>query len=287
MGKKKKEREDSAMQIGIRLHDMAPGTLARRLETARRQGFCCAHVALSKTVDGFKMSEAEQRLTPEFAAEMKALFASTGQECVLLGCYMHLTTLDEAQLERTRDIYRAHFRFARKIGCAVVGTETPPAKDYTGDVHSEEALERFIQCIAPLARSAEEAGVKLAIEPVAKDIVSTPERAERVLDALKSDHVGIILDAVNLLSRDNYDRADAIVDEAIRRLGDRVCLLHMKDFTVDPQQFMTKACACGTGMMRYERLMRFAIQNNLAMTLENTNPGNAEATRLFLENLRG
>lgn len=275
------------MNIGIRLHDTAPGTLEERLGFARAQGFTCTHLALSKLLPDFKMSEAPALLDDELASRLRAALDANGMECVLLGCYMHLTTLDEAQLERTRDIYRAHFRFARKIGCAVVGTETPPAKDYTGDVHSEEALERFIQCIAPLARSAEEAGVKLAIEPVAKDIVSTPERAERVLDALKSDHVGIILDAVNLLSRDNYDRADAIVDEAIRRLGDRVCLLHMKDFTVDPQQFMTKACACGTGMMRYERLMRFAVQKNLAMTLENTNPGNAEATRLFLENLRG
>ena len=36
------------MRIGIRLHDTAPGSLKDRLGFAREQGFCCAHVALSK-----------------------------------------------------------------------------------------------------------------------------------------------------------------------------------------------------------------------------------------------
>jgi len=73
------------------------------------------------------------------------------------------------------------------------------------------------------------------------------------------------------------------VDEAVRRFGDRVSVLHMKDFTVDSDEYMTKACACGTGMMRYERLLAFAKAKGLPMTLENTTPDNAEAARLLLE----
>ncbi len=36
------------MQIGIRLHDIAPGTLEERVEIAHEQGFTCAHLALTK-----------------------------------------------------------------------------------------------------------------------------------------------------------------------------------------------------------------------------------------------
>ena len=89
----------------------------------------------------------------------------------------------------------------------------------------------------------------------------------------------------NLLTRENYREADAVIEEAIRRFGDRVCVLHMKDFTVDPDAFMTKACACGTGLMKYDRLLRFARERSLPMTLENTRPDNAEAARLLLEDL--
>ena len=275
------------MNIGIRLHDTAPGTLEDRLGFARTQGFTCAHLALSKVMDGFAMDDAPRLLTDELAARVQSAFEDRGMGCAVLGCYLKLATPDAEVLEHTRDIYRAHLRFSRKIGAGVVGTETPlsPGIDLRPD--SEEAFELFLRCVEPLAHCAEEEGAILAIEPVACHIVNTPERAERMLEALKSEHVGIILDAVNLLTRENCASADAIIGEAIQRLGDRVSVLHLKDYTVDPDAFMTKACACGTGLMRYDRLLAFGQANRLPMTLENTKPDNAEAARLFLENLAG
>ena len=275
------------MNIGIRLHDTAPGSLEERLGFARAQGFTCAHLALSKVMDGFSMNDAPSLLNDELAARVRGAFEDRGMDCAVLGCYLKLATRDAEVLEHTRDIYRAHLRFAGKIGAGVVGTETPlsPGVDLMPD--SGEAFELFLRCVAPLARCAEEEGAILAIEPVACHIVNTPERAEQMLDALKSDNVRIILDAVNLLTRENCAQADAIIDEAIRRLGDRVSVLHLKDYTVDPDAFMTKASACGTGRMRYDRLLAFGRANDLPMTLENTKPDNAESARLYLENLAG
>ena len=271
------------MNIGIRLHDTAPGSLQERLGFARQQGFSCVHLALSKTISGFSMDDAPGLLNTALADELKENFKAQGLECAVLGCYLKLATTDADALEHTRDIYRAHLRFARMMGAGVVGTETPLASDVQLNADSPEALALFLRCVEPLVRCAEEEGAILAIEPVACHIVNTPQRMEQLLDALKSDHVRVILDAVNLLTRDNCAQADAIVDEAVRRFGDRVSVLHMKDFTVDSDEYMTKACACGTGMMRYERLLAFAKAKGLPMTLENTTPDNAEAARLLLE----
>ena len=273
------------MNIGIRLHDTAPGSLEERLGFAKAQGFSCAHLALSKVIDGFNMEDAPDRLDADMAASVKAAFAEAGLECAVLGCYLKLATADDEALAHTRAIYRAHLRFARMMGAGVVGTETPLAPGVSLDIHDPEALSLFIRCVEPLARCAEEEGAILAIEPVACHIVNTPQRMEQVLDILKSDHVRVILDVVNLLTRDNHTGADAIVDEAIHRFGDRVSVLHMKDYTVDPDSFMTKACACGTGLMKYDRRLEFAQEKKLPMTLENTNPGNAEAARALLERL--
>ena len=275
------------MNIGIRLHDTAPGTLEQRLGFAKAQGFSCAHLALSKVVDGFSMADAPARLNVELAEWVKGAFADNGLECAVLGCYLQLATTDAEALAHTRAIYRAHLRFARMMGAGVVGTETPLAQGDQLDINDPEALALFLRCVEPLVRCAEEEGAILAIEPVACHIVNTPQRMEQVLDALKSDHVRVILDAVNLLTRDNHADAQAIVDEAIRRFGDRVSVLHMKDYTVDPDAYMTKACACGTGLMGYERLLEFAGEKQLPMTLENTTPANAEAARLFLERTAG
>ena len=271
------------MNIGIRLHDTAPGSLQERLGFARKQGFSCVHLALSKTIPGFSMDDAPALLNAALADELKEAFKAQGLDCAVLGCYLKLATTDAEALEHTRDIYRAHLRFARMMGAGVVGTETPLASGVPLDADSPETLALFLRCVEPLVRCAEEEGAILAIEPVACHIVNTPQRMEQLLDALKSDYVRVILDAVNLLTRDNCAQADAIVDEAIRRFGDRVSVLHMKDFTVDSDAYMTKACACGTGLMRYGRLLAFARAKGLPMTLENTTPENAEAARLLLE----
>ena len=68
------------MNIGIRLHDTAPGTLKERLAFARGQGFSCAHVALSKVLEDFSMGEAPEKLTAEYAARVRQDFDDSGLE---------------------------------------------------------------------------------------------------------------------------------------------------------------------------------------------------------------
>ncbi|MBR1584451.1 MAG: sugar phosphate isomerase/epimerase [Clostridia bacterium] len=277
----------SPLKIGIRLHDMAPGTLAQRLAAARAQGFCCAHVALSKTVAGFQMKDAPQRLTADFAAQVKQDFDAAGLECALLGCYQQLANPDAEALEKTLACYRAHIRFARMMGARMVGTETPWKNAALPQPvwESEDAFRLFIDGLIPVVRCAEEEGVIMAVEPVFCDIISTPERAERMLDAIHSDHLKIILDAVNLLSNEGALNPAPIVEDALRRLGDRVALVHMKDFRLEAGAGRPVSIACGTGSMRYERLIAFAMEKGLPMTVENTTPENAVATREYLEGI--
>lgn len=277
------------MNIGIRLHDTAAGTLAQRLAFARAQGFSCAHLALSKAIQGFSMADAPSLLTEELAAGVSRDFADQGMDCAVLGCYLALTDPVEEERRRTQEIYRAHLRFSRMIGAGVVGTETPPARGlrFSESVsQSEEAFRLFIRCLEPVVRWAEEEGAVIAVEPVCEHIVSTPERAERMLDLLPSDHLRIILDSVNLLSAEAARDPDALIEEAIRRLGDKVSVLHMKDYLpVQPGDTRAQSTACGKGVMDYRRLLTFAKKNDLPMTLEDTVPENAQSAREYLEKI--
>ncbi len=277
------------MKIGIRLHDTAPGTLKERLGYARDQGFCCAHVALSKVLNHFDMKDAPEKLTDEYASRVAQDFRDTGMKCAVLGCYLNLADPDEERRERTQEIYRAHLRFAPLIGAGVVGTETyanPESSFSEPAARSEDAFRLFTDSLRKVVRCAEETGAILAVEPVYHHIISTPERAERMLEAVPSDHLQIILDAVNLIGPESTDRAQEIIDDAIRRLGDRVRVLHMKDFAVQPDGKL-RSCACGLGNMRYEHLLAFAKERDLPMTLEDTVPDNAEEARKHLERIAG
>ena len=274
------------MNIGIRLHDTLPGSLSQRLAYAKAQGFRCAHVALQKALDDFSMDDAPKKLTKDFAAEVKQTFREQGMECAVLGCYLNLADPDAEARARTQEIYRAHLRFARMIGARVVGTETPanPHSRFSAPAReSEDAFRLVLDSLKTVARFAEEEDAVLAVEPVYTHIVSTPERAERMLSELHSDHVKIILDAVNLLAPENVDRADDVIAEAIRRFGDQVMILHMKDYEPLPDKI--RSIACGTGVMDYNRLLSFGKHRGLPMTLEDTKPDNAEAARLFLEKI--
>ena len=273
------------MNIGIRMHDAAPGTLRERAGFIREQGFSCVHLALSKTIDPKPMEPAAA--TPGLAAQVRHDLGDI--DLAVLGCYLNLTHPDEDAYRDILKRYRAHIQLTRWMNAGCVGTETGnPNAGYAYDParsHTPEALEMFIRRVAPVVECAEHFGVTLAIEPVYTHIVHDGKAARKVLDAVASDNLKIILDPVNLLHTDNIDRRDDVICEAIDLLGDDVVIIHMKDYqhTENGLQSM----ACGLGEMDYTDILRFAKYRKpfIQMTLEDTKPDNAEAARLYLEQL--
>ena len=275
------------MQIGIRLHDAAGETLEQKVQNAKAQGFRCVHLALSKALPGFTMDRAPELLTADLARELKDLFQRYDMPIAVLGCYLNLATPDEEEYRRNLEIYAAHLRFAPLVGAGAVGTETGNTNvRYEPDAQSqtEDALALFLTRVAPVIACAEKEGATLAIEPVCRHIVSTPERAARVLDAYPTDKLRIILDLVNLLNMANYAQADQVLGACVAHFGDKIHMLHMKDYRPRPGETDVESLACGQGVMDYTALLAFARSRpGLPMTLEETRPDTAEAARRYLE----
>lgn len=274
------------MQLGIRLHDIEKAPLERRLQIAQKQGFRCGHLALSKVISEY--SVADSALTPGFACYLKNLFAKEEIDIAVLGCYLNLANPNEESLRKNQARYLAHIRFASLLGAGVVGTETGAVNEayqYEEKNHSEEALGIFIDNLRPVVEYAEKMGVIFAIEPVFKHIVWNPERARRVLDAISSPNLQIIFDPVNLLDISNYKDREKIIGEAIAILGDDIAVVHIKDFVVEDGKLIS--VAAGTGEMDYGDIIRFVKREKpyIHVTLENTNPGNAEAARAYIQGL--
>ena len=273
------------MNIGIRMHDAAPGTLRQRAGFVREQGFSCVHLALGKTIGPGLMEPAAA--TPGLAAQVKRDLGDI--DLAVLGCYLNLTHPDETAYRDILKRYRAHIQLARWMNAGCVGTETGnPNADYAYEParsHTPEALEMFIRRVAPVVECAQNFGVTLAIEPVYTHIVYDGKAARRVLDTIASDNLKIILDPVNLLHTDNIARRDGVIREAIDLLGEDVVIIHMKDYRLAPSGIVSMAC--GLGEMDYTDILRFARDQKpfIQMTLEDTLPENAEAARLHLEKL--
>lgn len=274
------------MQIGLRLHDSGKVELKQRLKNVQGQGFNCVHLALSK-IEGLVADAGA--LSPGYAMYLRHEFEQAGLDIAVLGNYLNLAHPNEEKLKEIQYKYMAHLRFASLLGCSVVGTETgAPNETYSYDkeaCHSKEALEIFIENLKPVVEYAEKSGVILAIEPVYKHIVYSPERARIVLDRVKSPNLQIIFDPVNLLHPDNLHRRDEIMDEAISLLGKDIAIIHLKDYILENGEM--KCLGCGFGEMDYEKVVRFAVEQKpyIQATLENTTPENAVQAREFIQNI--
>lgn len=274
------------MQIGIRLHDTEKMALPQRLAHTREQGFSCAHVALGKVIDDFPIQNT--MLTPGFAMYLKRLFAENNLDVAVLGCYLNLATPDRTELAGTIETYKAQIRFASWLGAGVVGTETGnPNVFYTPDPASrtQEALNYFIKNLSYVVEYAEKMGVTVAIEPVIRHIVYSPERAKQVLRAIASPNLQIILDPVNLLDETNVADQKDVVKNAIDILGEDVAVIHVKDYDVKDGNVISMAA--GQGIMDYSDLIHFMKKDKpyIHATLEDTVPENAVEARKFMERL--
>ena len=278
------------MQLGIRLHDINTGlapeaqTMEARAETARAEGFSCVHLAFSKVIKGVTFDDCA--LTEGLAMYAKRVFARNELDVAVLGCYLNLAHPDPEKLKEIQSRYCGHIRVAALMNAGMVGTETgAPNEAYKMDAntHTQEALDAFIRGLAPVVECAERYGVTVAIEPVWKHIVCDGGRAAQVLDAIGSRSLRIILDPVNLLYPGNIDRREQVIGDAIEKLGDRVAMVHLKDYV--PAGDDIKSVAAGTGEMDYTQILRFVKDRKpyIHATLENTTNDNAVAAREFLE----
>jgi len=271
------------MQLGIRLHDTKKLPFEERIADVHQLGFKCGHLALGKVIEEF--STTDEAMTPGLAMYVKNVFAKNEVDIAVLGCYLNLANPNKEMLAKDVHRYMAHIRFASWLGCGVVGTETGnPNETYTfvPESHGEEALQLFINNLRPIVEYAEKMGVVVAIEPVWRHIVCNPKRARRVLDAINSPNLQIILDPVNLLDISNYQDQVAIVDEAIELLGEDVAMVHIKDFKVENGQLIS--VGAGFGQMDYTSLMKFIKTRKpfIHATLEDTTPENNLQAKEFI-----
>lgn len=278
------------LQLGIRLHDvnaaLAPEfqTLEARAEKARQEGFSCVHVALGKTIRGITFDDCA--LTEGLAMHVRRVFAKHDLDVAVLGCYLNLAHPDPDALKDIQSRYFGHLRAAALMGAGVVGTETGapnPEYELDANTHTEAALETFIRGLAPVVECAEHWGVSVAIEPVWSHIVYNADQALKVIRAIRSPNLRIILDPVNLLYPGNADEREAVFADAMDKLAEHIAVVHLKDFVREGGGL--RSLAAGTGEMDYTGILRFLKERKpyIQATLEDTTNDNAVAAREYLQ----
>jgi sugar phosphate isomerase/epimerase len=274
------------MQIGIRAHDMERVGIEELVANIAKKGFKCTQLALSKAI--YEVNTDKGAMTPGFALYLKRLFLKHDVDISVLGCYLNLADPDEEALKKTKEIYKAHIRFASLLGCGVVGTETGAVNsEYRPcpENRTEEALNIFIENLRDVVEYAEKMGVIIAIEPVATHIVYDMKRARKVLDAINSPNLQIIFDPINVTCKENALTNDDMIREAFELCGDEIICIHSKDYNILPDGEVQHTIA-GKGIFNYDLLMSILKERKpyIHVLLEDTNPDTVFGAKEYVEN---
>jgi L-ribulose-5-phosphate 3-epimerase len=271
------------IRIGARAHDfgcLPAGELAAKIAAHH---LVCAQLALGKAIAGFNLKPGA--LNPGLAFEIGRAFHEHGVQIAVLGCYVNPIHPDPAMRRSLLGLFKEHLRYARDFGNGLVALETGSVNaDYSPhpENHSEAAFQQSLASIAELVAEAERFGVVVGIEAVSSHVVSTPQKMRRMLDAVASNNLQVVFDPVNLLSPDNYHEQERIISESLELFGDRIAVIHAKDFAVEHGQY--KCTSAGLGTLRHDLVMKFVLAQKpgISILLEDTNEQAAGVSRQFL-----
>lgn len=275
----------NTLRLGVRGHDMPKAPFDELVKSISDAGFCCTQLALGKAIKEFSVSN--EAMTSGMADYMKKVFEQNRVSVSVLGCYKNLANPDEEQLKKIMDSYMHHIRFAKFLECGMVGTETGAVNTeytYTPENHTDKALHIFIENLKQIVEYAEKMGVCIGIEPVYKHIMCNVDRTRKVLDAVNSPNLRVILDPINLLNADNEKQHEKIVEEAFEVLGEEIDAIHIKDYVVKDGSIVYEKLTVGEGCFNIPHFLGIlkARKPFINVLLEASTPENVQKSCAYI-----
>jgi L-ribulose-5-phosphate 3-epimerase len=242
------------LNIGIRAHDIENLPLEELVQEVAGKGLTSVQLALSKSLDGVNTELGS--LSPGFARYVASAFSKHNVQIAVLGCYFNMIHPDLVQRRKGIERFKEHIRFARDFGCSIVATETGnvnPEIFYTEENFKEEPFLEVVASVSELVKEAEKFGVIVGIEAGVNHPIYSPKAMKRLLDSINSKNLQVILDPVNLLTIETYQNQEEIFQEAMDLFGERVVILHAKDFIIENNQLVPTAV--GKGLLNYKYII--------------------------------
>ncbi|MDP4183239.1 MAG: sugar phosphate isomerase/epimerase family protein [Bacillota bacterium] len=243
------------MMLGVRAHDFGKMPIEELAKKISEKGFTSIQLALSKAVAGIDASLG--KLSPGLARYIGSALSDYGIRIAVLGCYINPVHPDKEVRKRELARFKEHIRFARDFGCSIVATETGSMNadcSYSPLNASEEAFEMIVESVEELVHEAEKFGVFVCIEGVTKHTISTPQKMRRILDTVQSNNLQVLFDPANLVPEDNIESQQLIVKQAFELFGERILIMHAKDFVLEGD--VKKSVEIGTGIMDFEVILK-------------------------------
>lgn len=218
-------------KIGVRAHDYGKSTMEDLARRIRYDGYKTTQLALKKAL--INAQQLDEVLNRSYFENIDEVLKEKGLEVSVLGAYLNYAGNDIESRQKNISIMKRHIQLAKYIGARMVGTETGSMNDdytaHTGN-QSEEAYVRFRDFLKDVINEAEKEDTFFAIEAVSHHIIHTPQRLNRIVRDIDSDNLKVIFDISNLMTIDNWHDQEQIMSRSFELLGDKILVVHVKDF---------------------------------------------------------
>jgi sugar phosphate isomerase/epimerase len=252
-------------KLGIFTYDFGRGEWDRLLETCRSFGLQAVQL-------GHPLLE-ECLEQPERIPEIRTRLDDAGVSIAALAGYRNLVAPDAETRRRNLDFLARCLDLAPAFGTSVVATETGtrnPDGDWidSPDNWRPETWELVDDALAQLLPVAARSGAILALEGHVKNVLRTHGQLLGVLERFPSQHLQVVLDPYNYVSRDLLPAQERLTGDFLDRFEHRFVIAHLKD--VDPGGADVGTIEFGTGAFSQAPYLEFLARRrpDLPLVLE-------------------
>ena len=281
MGRRPWLKSAAALAVGA----VATPAMATHLRTKARKNFRLginagvysqlplADAAARIKADGFRSVLMNYRfadvqfdpLKPDWEAARKIVDTLQKHEITIGAIYGYYNVIDPVPQRRAQGEARMEFFLThwKRLGCPIVSTETGTfnAESQWLDAPENETEQGYQKCRAALerwARLAEKTGAVLTIEVYWRNVIGSIERAERLLQEVKSPALKLVMDPANYFREEDLVQMKPMLKEMFRRLGPQIAVAHAKDVKSAPGG--PEHPAAGLGQLDYPVYLRLLAE---------------------------
>lgn len=277
------------LNTGMRCHDLCPKMeMEQVFAQVKANDIHQIQLAFGKSISNYDFTTGHY--SPGFARYIASQLKENDIHVAVLGCYINPTNPIESRRQAEVARFIEHLKYARIIGADMVGTETgrlDPDFKVTKESYTEEGYQLLLKSMREIVAAAEKLGVIVGVEGVFNHTLYSPARMKRFLEDIDSPNVEVILDAVNLIHPDQTSPEDQarVIDQAFAYYGDRISVLHVKDFVFDGENQLFRHV--GDGNFCYEPLLKQVKANKpqITMLLENSSKDRFHGDVEFLQKI--
>jgi len=253
------------MRIGVCTTDFDHAMPADELfALVKELGFSSVQLAFSSVSEcGFDVSdhiEIPGSVSDEAIAAIRAASEKHGIHICAVNGTFNMAHPDPVVRREGLDRFEGFIKAVRAIGCnmATLCSGSRSLKGlwtYDPATEDESAYSDMRAVMQEAVAIAEKYDVILAIETEASNVISTPEKARRIMDEIGSPNLKMILDCANLFHKGEAhpENVRPAIDKAINYFGRDIVIAHGKDIR---ESDAIDFCGTGFGIVDFPYMLK-------------------------------